>query len=57
MKFAHFCDVNHFQFLGLESGLLREADTQAIAYVSKDFLRGIDAVKAKKSPVFEGWDK
>jgi hypothetical protein len=47
----------YFQFLGLDSGLLREADTQAIAYRSQDFLRGIDAVKAKAPPVFEGWDK
>lgn len=45
-----------FQFEGLEAGLLREADTQAIAYASEDFVRGIEAVKGKTSPKFLGWE-
>lgn len=43
------------KFLGLDNALLREADTQAVAYASQDFLRGIDAVRNKHSPRFEGW--
>ncbi len=45
------------QFAGLEAGLLREADTQAVAYASQDFVRGIEAVKAKASPKFLGWEE
>ncbi len=44
------------QFEGLEAGLLREADAQAVAYTSQDFLKGINAVKAKATPVFSGWE-
>jgi hypothetical protein len=37
--------------------LLREADSQAIAYSSEDFLRGINAVKNKTTPTFLGWEE
>jgi len=44
------------KFANLDQGLAREADCQAVAYSSKDFARGLDAVEAKKSDVkFEGW--
>lgn len=45
------------QFAGLEAGLLREADAQAVAYSSQDFLRGIAAVKTKSAPHFLGWEE
>ncbi|KNE69564.1 hypothetical protein AMAG_14124 [Allomyces macrogynus ATCC 38327] len=37
----------------LERGLKREADTQAIAYASKDFKVGMKAIRAKATLVFE----
>jgi enoyl-CoA hydratase/carnithine racemase len=45
------------KFEGLEAGLLREADSQAIAYASGDFLKGINAVKSKTAPTFLGWEE
>eukprot|EP00595_Chromulina_sp_UTEXLB2642_P000085 CAMPEP_0196761958 /NCGR_PEP_ID=MMETSP1095-20130614/1278_1 /TAXON_ID=96789 ORGANISM="Chromulina nebulosa, Strain UTEXLB2642" /NCGR_SAMPLE_ID=MMETSP1095 /ASSEMBLY_ACC=CAM_ASM_000446 /LENGTH=178 /DNA_ID=CAMNT_0042112103 /DNA_START=213 /DNA_END=749 /DNA_ORIENTATION=- len=43
------------KFDGLEAGLLREANAQAIAYTSTDFLLGLEAVKAKSIAKFKGW--
>jgi enoyl-CoA hydratase/carnithine racemase len=38
----------------LERALWREADAQAHCYASADLRRGIEAVREKKAPVFEG---
>ena len=44
------------KFDGLFDTLLcREADSQAVAYSSEDFIRGLDAVQSKTSPDFKGW--
>lgn len=47
--------LRHQKFVGLDEGLQREADSQAHAYAATDLIRGLDAIKAKKSPAFEGW--
>ena len=44
------------KFVGLEAALLRESDTQAVAYSSEDFLRGIHAIRSKEVPQFQGWE-
>jgi len=47
--------LRNAKFDGLFDTLLwREADSQAVAYSSKDFVRGLDAVEAKAVPNFEG---
>ncbi|KAI8799433.1 ClpP/crotonase-like domain-containing protein [Cladochytrium replicatum] len=38
---------------GIERGLAREADTQAIAYASEDFKEGLDAVANKRTATFK----
>lgn len=45
------------QFDGLDAGLQREADAQAVAYPSKDFLAGLEGVKSKTAPAFKGWEE
>jgi enoyl-CoA hydratase/carnithine racemase len=48
--------LRNAKFDGLFDTLLwREADSQAVAYSSKDFARGLDAVVAKVVPKFEGY--
>lgn len=48
--------LRNSKFDGLFDTLLwREADSQAVAYSSQDFMRGLDAVQAKKTPRFEGF--
>lgn len=49
--------IRNAKFDGLfQTALWREADCQAIAYTSKDFIRGLDAVEAKNSKIqWEGW--
>ena len=36
---------------------MREADAQAVAYSSGDYMKGIEAVKAKAAPQFCGWEE
>lgn len=43
------------KFAGLDDGLMKEADAQAEAYTSLDFLRGLDAIKTKSVADFSGW--
>ncbi|RLN96159.1 hypothetical protein BBJ28_00011631 [Nothophytophthora sp. Chile5] len=38
---------------GLAAALMREADAQAHSYTTKDFQEGLDALAAKRGPVFE----
>mmetsp|Transcript_19825 Transcript_19825/g.28511 ORF Transcript_19825/g.28511 Transcript_19825/m.28511 type:complete len:286 (-) Transcript_19825:61-918(-) len=44
------------KFANLDEGLLREANSQAEAYGSKDFLAGLEAIKTKSKPRFNGWE-
>lgn len=43
------------KFNGLDDGLMKEADAQAEAYTSKDFLVGLESIKNKNQPTFIGW--
>ena len=43
------------KFRDLDDGLVREADAQSEAYSSKDFIIGLDAVKNRVNPKFQGW--
>lgn len=52
--------IRHIQFAGMEQALTREADAQAMCYASSDFVRGVAAMKDRKSnssAVFLGWDE
>ena len=51
--------LNHLtqqQFRDLDDGLMREADAQAHAYTSQDFLKGLESVKQKSVASFSGWE-
>lgn len=42
------------QDIGLQAALQREASAQAICYATKDYVEGIEAIKAKRPPAFSG---
>ena len=42
------------QDAGLEAALRREASAQALCYATQDYVEGLEAVKAKRRPVFTG---
>ena len=41
--------------VGLDASLQREAEAQAVCYAHRDLGEGVEAVAAKRAPIFEGY--
>lgn len=45
------------QEVGLAAALLREADSQAHSFASKDYAEGLKAIAEKRSPIFADFEQ